>query len=531
VPLTIVSSPDQSKTLSAVAKDWSDGKPSVGGKCATVEVVTKASADVAAALSPGWDPQRDGNRPDVWAPESSIWLETAAARSDAAAMIPSHPQSIATSPTVIAMPRPMAEALGWPGTMPGWRDLVRKFGSGGGWGTLRHPEWGAFKVAMPDPTRSTAGLQSLVAITDVDNDKAVSAEELRDAVSLEHAVTSTPADTDEILQKLQEADAQGKALTTFSAFPATERDVSEYNRNGPQVPLVALYPPEGTPDNDHPYVVLTAPWVDSTRQQIADDFLAYLAGSHGRSAYGAEDFRPPTRVSLASLTDDRGLIPELATPPRVVSDPDTVTRTVVTWTSLRRRSTVLVTVDVSGSMNEPAGTTGRTKLQLAQQAMNKAVSLFNDQSQLGLWAFSTKQTTTTDYREVVPVGPIASRRATFTSAINGLKAQGATGLYDTVVAAYARAQKTWRPGQLNAIVLLSDGANLNPAGLTRAQMVSKLMSLVDKSKPIQLLTVAYGADANVGELRSISDITGGRTFESRDPGDIEKVLISALFGG
>ena len=80
VTVTIASSATQFPVLSGLARRWTDEAPSVDGRCVAATVTLKRSSEVAAALGPGWDPGRDGPRPDVWAPDSSLWVLVAASR-------------------------------------------------------------------------------------------------------------------------------------------------------------------------------------------------------------------------------------------------------------------------------------------------------------------------------------------------------------------------------------------------------------------------------------------------------------------
>jgi len=57
----------------------------------------------------------------LWVPDSEVWAETAAARK-----VPAFKDdcvSLATSPLVIGMWRPLAEALGYPARTLGWLDM------------------------------------------------------------------------------------------------------------------------------------------------------------------------------------------------------------------------------------------------------------------------------------------------------------------------------------------------------------------------------------------------------------------------
>ena len=73
-------------------------------------ILSKDSAEVATALAGEWDTETDGPAPDAWVPDSSAWVRKASADNDAERIMPDRQPSLARTPTVIAMPKPMAEA-------------------------------------------------------------------------------------------------------------------------------------------------------------------------------------------------------------------------------------------------------------------------------------------------------------------------------------------------------------------------------------------------------------------------------------
>jgi Ca-activated chloride channel family protein len=540
--ITVLASPDQFKVMSGLAQEWQQSEPDLNGKCIGAAIERKDPAEVAAALNDKWDSRRDGPRPDVWAPDSNAWLLVAADRADAAAMIPEEPQSLASTAVVIAMPRPMAEALQWPKAQLGWRDLLTKFGGGKSWSALTGGQagWGKFQIGMTNPANSTAGLHALFAITDYNNDSDVSDEELKTGLVFERTVSKYVPDTTRLFEGLAKADSESKdkALSYVSAFPALERDISAYNATNPKVPLAPIYPQEGTADANYPFAPLKAPWVDKTKQQIAQKFLDFLRSAAGRKAYGEAGFRDADRSTryTRELTTERGFQPQIGAAPRAMTLPASVTRTVVSWTALRRRANILAVLDTSGSMAEPAGG-GASKLQVVQLAAAKATGLFSDDTKLGLWEFATNRTATTDWRQLAPHTPIGGSvggsptRLALTKALQSMQAKGSTGLYDTSYAAYLEAQKNWEAGRINIVVLMTDGKNEDPdGGLDLPKLLSQLKAAAKPDKPVQIVTVAFGGDADVPALQAISRTTGGRTFVSRSPADIEKVFLAALFG-
>jgi Ca-activated chloride channel family protein len=297
-----------------------------------------------------------------------------------------------------------------------------------------------------------------------------------------------------------------------------------------------VYPPEGTADADHPYVVLNALWMDPLRKQIARQFLTYARGPAGQKAYAESAFRGPDRSPAPVLTRERGFEPTITGLRRSVLAPDQVTRTVIAWTALRKRANILSVMDVSGSMAEIVPGVGRSRLDIARGAALRGLATFNPDTQVGQWVFSTDQTPTSDYRELVPIGPVGgryrgtTRRAAIEANLDAVEARGATALYDTALAAYKRAKLAWQPGRLNLVVLMTDGRNEVPYGLDRTEFMSALRSEVDPDKPVQILGIAFGQQAAVEDLKEMADITGGKSFVARTPADIQNVFLAALFG-
>lgn len=233
VRLTVVSSPDQFPVLNRLADQWTATKPDVDGRCVAATVRSMPASAVAATIGPSWDERRDGPRPDVWAPDFSAWLTLAAARKDAAAVLPTAaPQSLASSPTVIAMQRPMAEALGWPEQELGWSELIGAFSGGKTWAQYGHPEWGPLQIGMVDPTKAGAGLVAAMTILDPNNDQTMSNEELFAGLSLSQLTTVNAADPAELMRRFGEASG-GNALP--AAFPVLERELAQYAADKPRV--------------------------------------------------------------------------------------------------------------------------------------------------------------------------------------------------------------------------------------------------------------------------------------------------------
>ncbi|MEJ3743757.1 substrate-binding domain-containing protein [Actinomycetes bacterium KLBMP 9797] len=535
VQLTVVASPDQYPVLNRLVERWTAGQPDVDGRCVGAAVRSMPSSAVAASIGPGWDERRDGPRPDVWAPDFSAWLTLAAARPDAARVLPREaPPSLASSPAVIAMQRPMAEALGWPGRALGWSDLIGGFAGGKTWAAYGHPEWGALRVGMVDPTKSGAGLVAAMTILDPNNDQTMSDAELFGGLSLAQLTTLNVDDPADLLRAVGEP---APANSLPAAFPVLERELAQYAAGSPPVPLVPVYPKEGLGYADYPYAILRGDWVDGVRQRAAADLLESLRAADARRAYQEAGFRDPDHRAEASgpLAADRGFRTALATAPRALTG-ESMTQLLGSWTVLQRPNNALLVLDVSGSMNDVVPGTRQTRLQLVQRAASSGAGLLNNQTTVGLWAFATDLTPTTDYRELVapglagePVGGVPRRLAVI-GAVQRLRAGGDTGLYDTVHAAYLRMQQAWQPNAQNVLVVMTDGKNEDEQGLTLAQLTARLRAAARPDRPLPVIGIACGPQADAAALQQITQLTGGRTFIARDDVSAIQQIVLAFAG-
>jgi Ca-activated chloride channel family protein len=392
---------------------------------------------------------------------------------------------------------------------------------------------------MTDPLTSTAGLLSLMAILDLNDDGEVSADEQATVFKLKQLRAIYTETTAQITTELSKADQQGTeaALKYVSAFPALEQDVLNYNRGNPKMPLVAVYPSNGSGDADNPFLVLDAPWADKQRQDVAKAFLAYARGPVGKKAFLDAGFRDANRVAGQPLTGNAAFAPKIKTVPRAVLLPESVKQSMDTWTALTRPTNVLLVLDISGSMNEQVPGTGKTRLQLAKDAARGAVGLFADDVTAGLWVFSTKQQGNTDWRSVVPLGKVSDevagkpRRDQMISSIDKLAAIGDTGLYDTVAAAQQAVADAYKPGATNLVVLMTDGKNDDSTGgLSLDALRAKLDANAKSDKKVPVVTVGYGDDADFVALQDISRVSGGSLYTSKTAFDINQVLLTAIFG-
>jgi Ca-activated chloride channel family protein len=152
----------------------------------------------------------------------------------------------------------------------------------------------------------------------------------------------------------------------------------------------------------------------------------------------------------------------------------------------------------------------------------QGLGLLNNDSSAGLWEFSTELTPNTPYRELVPIGEVdedlggGTRQQAMVGAIQGLQANGGTGLYDTVHDAYVAAQEAFVSDALNMVVLITDGRDEDHDGRSLAELLADLAELVEPDRPLPIMALAVGAEADAASLEQITEVTGGRTIVARD---------------
>lgn len=542
----LTATPSIARHLDTFATEWAADEPSTAdGTCARVVVESEGSAKVAQDL--GTDASREP--PDVWVPASTAWAQQAAANA-AEPLIPDLLPSVARSPTVIAMPAPMAEALNWPDTQVKpdskvrWESLLEEFaGDDAGWARFDRPEWGPFRFGMSDPAVDTAGLLALTAILDSTPDGETSPAELENAFTLSQLVEPEVyhQTTEQLLARLAEADREGEqaVLEYVSAFPALEQDVLEYNQSQPRVPLAAVYPVNGNIEADHPYLILNADWVTDRKREVAEDFLAYLRSDESQAALREAGFRGSRkREPGEALVEANGLVPDLVALPRAVLVPESVSLTIDRWTALTRRLNVLMVFDVSGSMLEEIPGTGESRLDRAKAAATGVVDLFGGDDQVGFWEFSVDLDGENDHRVLVPLGPVdepqfdgRTRRQWLRDEIDGLTGAADTGLYNTIRAAYDAVLANYDDAATNLVLVVTDGEDEtgDRPGISLEELRTHLTGAAPEGQAVRVATVAFGAEAPYETMREVSDLTGGEALYSEDGFDLVDVVRAAVF--
>ncbi|MDI6102606.1 substrate-binding domain-containing protein [Actinoplanes sp. NEAU-A12] len=468
--------PDAAVTASASASASSSGEKSASASTAAGET---------AALAP-----------DVWLPESTLWLRRA--RAAGAFQVPTEGISVATSPVVLALDEGTATRL--PSADLSWPRLV---------GAAKPP----VPVALPDPATSPLGFGSLVGIRNIAKGDAPGTAGIMRRLSPHTLSTAGEAVPDPV--------GPGGGET---AVISTEQQVLFAADGGKK--QVAVYPQTAVPGPDYPYAVLTTE--DEPREYAAGLLRAILDGT-GVSAITGHGLRTPAGGPPAGITNATK-VRTTDYPPAALPPETDVEALLNAWGGVHISARMLAVFDISGSMAAVVPGATESRMEATIKAAQDGVKLLLPTTELGVWEYSTDLDGSRDYREVVPVGPIGPRRDEIIREVGRMKVDpnGQTGLYDTALAAYRDATRNWTAGRINMVLILTDGTDDNSSGISRAELLGKLGELADRKRPVPILFIGVGPDIDAAELNQIAKATGGRVALTEKPSGIRQIFYTAL---
>lgn len=493
VKVHVIAAPSIAPAITTIANQWQAGHPSVDRTCIRVAVVaqdSRAAEESLVNISTGV----------AWIPDSTVWSSRLA--TDASGLTLSHltvGRSVATSPLVIAASPARSAAVG-AAAKQGWVATLS----------------GSASAVLADPTTTTEGALTLLSLQ----------SELGDSPSAATALGSTLL---ELSQRVMPNAAAGFAAasdfpTTAPAFVASEQAVLNANAGKAKPITAAIYPSGKNPALDYPFVTIT-PSAVSIYARALQQFGQQVGEPAAVRALNAIHLRGVTAAPLPGRSDAAGAGSQpvdLIAPPNPTSVTDVLRR----WIAVGAPNRFLCVIDVSGSMTNNSGN-GQSKIQVASDAATAAVTLMPGAWVAGLWVFSLKPAPANDWTQLVPLGPVRSNRPGLLSAARSMpdRAVGDTALYSTALAAFKEVSKRYEADKVNSVILMTDGANTDPDDNNLPALITALKAQFDPKRPVNINTIALGADADVRALQQISAATGGRTYVVRKARDIRSVFV------
>jgi Ca-activated chloride channel family protein len=365
------------------------------------------------------------------------------------------------------------------------------------------------------PTRSNSGLQTLVAMVAEVSGKRPEQLTLADVkahaadvAAIQKHVTRYGSSTDELARTMQRNGV-------FWASVASVYESSVVAANGRREPgqeaLVAVYP-RATYTSTMRAILPTAPWVSAQERQAAlllierlqQPALQRLAADQGLRP--ANPAVPMDRITAAYGADPKAVYDSLRAP-----SPEVVEAIITSWRDqVKKPSRVALVVDSSGSMNGD-------KLPSAQRSLQAYLAQTGPRDVLGLIDFDSS------VRVPVVVRGGRADEAKAMTFVSGLRAEGGTSLYDAVEAGRNWLRRTRKPGEILAVVVLTDGndsgSKLSLQGLEAVLRRSGFTS----DDRIGVFTIGYGrsGDYDADALRRIAESNGG-VFVEGTPDSILK---------
>jgi Ca-activated chloride channel family protein len=562
VPIDMAVSSEKIALLTDLADEFNDSDASdLDEGCAHVRVQVRASGAAMQLLAEGW-PESPGNGPQpvVWSPAASSWgaiLNQRLSEQGEPAMA-TDAEPFMLTPLVIAMPKPMADALGYPETPIGYSDILRLANDPAGWGAFGHPEWGPFRLGKTNPNFSTSALSATIAqyyaatgkTTDLSLEDLARPDVQTFAKGVESAVVHYGDITMTFLNNWFRNDARGTSLTYVSAVAVEEKSVIDYNKGDPdgvlspgeeprepRVPLVAVYPKEGTLYSDNPFIVLDAPWVDDAEREGARRFEEFVQRPEAQERVLEFGFRPGNvDVPIGDpITAEWGVDAEQPQTLLEVPEPAVLTGLLDRWDADRKRARVTLLVDASGSMGDaadPSRGPTPTKLDLAKTAVVDALDEFAADDDVGLRIFTTGlgDTQAEDWVDLVPVEALAGQRETIVRSIDNLFPLNGTPLYTATNDTYDDMLGAFDEARINAVVLLSDGRNEDPNNTDLEALIRHLRegSEGERAQPVRIFAIAYGGDADLETLRRIAEATNAQVYDASDATSINRVFTAVI---
>ncbi len=420
-------------------------------------------------------------------------------------------RDLVLSPVVIAMWRPMAEAIGWGERPIGWAELLAVANNPDGWAAYDYPQWGSFKFGHTHPYKSNSGLISLLAEAYAGAGKFenltlqdVQSPDTRAYVeSIEKTIVHYGRSTGFFGRKMF---SRGPAY--LSAAVLYESMVVESYKQLDEMPfpVVAIYPKEGTFMSNHPAGIVNADWVTDEHREAAGKFLDFLLEPEQQKQALDYGFRPALESVpvTAPIDAEHGVDPEM--PQKILKTPEAeVIRAVMDlWKERKRHSNIALLIDTSGSMSGQ-------RLNSAKKAALTFLENLGDPDRVSLITFSNQVSW------IEKSVPLKENRNALEKRIKTLFASGKTSLYDAIGQAYQYMLDNPTPDRITAVVVLSDGED------TSSKMkLSTLMEKVEfhpEQKSIRVFPIGYGKEADQKILENIAQTAEARAYE----GDVDNI--------
>lgn len=516
VEITIASSVTKKAWLQAAVDSFTaEGAETASGKPIKITVSSVLSGESMLQISEGT------LQPTVWSPGEIAWVDQLDQKWSVNNAKPIH--SAACAPTVhtpvgLAIWQPMAEVLGWPNKPIRMAQLIDLANNPDGWASLGHPEWGKLRLGHTHPQYSSAGLlflaQVIYAVTGkTEGITAVDIYSAKVQTALETLAANTSKYGMVTTDLLNAMAARGPAfLHVASAFEEGTMRTNAEKASQLRWPLVFVFPADGTFWSDHPFCILDgADWVSADQADAAQQFLAHLTSAAVQADAPNHFIRPlngkiGSDTALAQSNTDIAASP--ATVPALsIPSPEVSEAIIDQFYNTKRKATVVLTLDVSGSMSGEA-------IVAATSSTAEFLDRLHPKDRVGLIAFNNS------VQELTPISPVSEVAERLKAQVLGLPADGGTNLHGAI----CRAAELLREAQIKdiaagenrlyGIVVLSDGMDTEGQLSANQMMATCLAAKSEAGEGPRVFVLAFGTEVDGPLMDRLARETGGMRFDA-----------------
>lgn len=472
-------------------------------------------------------------QPVVWSPGEMTWadqLNERWNRNNPTPVMTNTCDPTVLTPVGLAMWRPMAEALGWPADPISWAELIALANDPQGWASYGHPEWGRLRLGHTHPQYSSAGLLFLASViyaisgkTEAIKPDDIYAEQVESGLAaLAQNTAKYGMVTTDLLNNM--ASFGPSFLHVTSAFEEGTVRFNIERKDDLRWPLAFVFPEEGTFWSDQPYCILDgAAWVSDEQAEAAQLFLAFLKSDAIQAEAGNHFIRPLNAATPIGslLTLDNGTSPAASrdsVPDFEIPSPEVSESIIDQFLNTKRKATVVLVVDTSGSMQQD------NRIGTATTATAAFLRRLDPRDRVGLVTFSNR------VHQIAPIAPVKEIGEATTQRVLSLVANGGTNLHGAVceatrlIAEEQAQDRAQSDNRLYGIVLLSDGDDTENEVSETRMFQTCLGTRAEGNDGPKMFVISFGGDTDVSLLKRLAQETNGVLFTA-DPASIDATYL------
>lgn len=371
------------------------------------------------------------------------------------------------------------------------------------------------------PTRSNSGLQTLV--TQFASVSGQRPEQLTDAdvqqyqpqvQQIQSKVTRYGTSTSSLARDMVKNGPFWASIGSVYESSVIKANDPANNSSGNSTRYEAIYP-KATFTSNMRAILPNAPWVNSDEAAAAEQVIEFLRTPEIQQIATELGLRPgvPGVPLSAKFSPEFGVDPDAKYDSLRAPKPEVVNTMLKSWQDFAKKpSQVVLVVDSSGSMRGE-------KLPAVQNTLRFYVESLGSKEEIALIDFDS------EIREPVIVDGTPEGRNRGMQFINGLKDDGGTKLYDAALSAQSWLQQNLKPDAINAVVVLTDGADSESVNSLENLEQELQKTGFDTDQRIAFFTVGYGEEGEFepAVLEKIASLNGGY-YRKGDPATIADLM-------